>query len=1011
MSEENNLKSNKQKQTKKKKKGKFRGLKIFLLTLVVLVIIGSGIVGGIILSIVKDTPKIDPTNINESLDQTSFILDPEGELIEKIQAPERRTVVTIDKMPKHLKDAFISIEDERFESHRGIDPRGIIASAADNLKAGRIVRGASTITQQLVKNVYLTNEKSYERKIKEAYLAMKVEKVLSKDQILELYLNRIFLGQNAYGVQEASQTYFEKDVEDLTIAEAALIAGVAKSSESFAPYKTIRPENFDPDRHDEITTIDLAGEKYVAIYNPKSIERQQIVLNQMLNLGKISNKEYSSALNENIRESLKPSQRADEHISSYFLDYVKTQVIETLVEKLDYTEEDAKKKLYTGGLRIFSTVDVNLQNKLENTYNNFVEVLMGNPANLRGPVLINWTLNSSRDVVENNGKVLYYAKNNVLNSNSELIIKNGSFNFDNGNLSINSDRLRGYKKHIDTPQFYVVDDSKNLVSYHLGSISLPEESLSNTENGEIIIKKPYLDEHTDFCRVDTNGDLLISPSYFYIPDNGIVQPQSAAVVLDYKHGHIKALVGGRDIEGSRMLNRATESQRQPGSVMKTIATFFPALDNGWTAASVIDDIPFYSGGKLWPKNWYRDYRGIQTVRKSVEQSGNVTSVKLLNSIGVNTSMKYLEKMGIINNSDPFNDSFVPAKEDPRNNDENLSALALGGMTRGLTPLEVTQAFGTIANNGTFIEPMSFFKIEDKNGNILIEDFQTRNEVVSPQKAFIMKDILNTTVTNGIARRAQVPNMATGGKTGTTQNSADIWFAGFTPYYASTVWIGNDSPAITMSQGSSKAAELWKHIMIDMHEGLPAKTTFDRPDGIVSMAVCRQSGMKPSSLCSQDARGSQVYTEIFASGTEPRQTCKAHVSVAIDSASGLVATENCPDSNIVNRVFVKRSPAYNPADHGGITPTDYSWTAPTRRCNLHDSSTPQEDPDLEEIPDDFPLDDSDDDDLENKDDSSENGSDKKPDKPVPEKNDTDKDKPPKKKEPDNNDVPGDFPLDN
>lgn len=265
---------------KKKSTGKIilKSLKIFIIIFLMLSVIAGGVVIGVVLSILKDAPNIDPTKVNASLDLTSTIYDSQGELIEKIQAPEFRTIVKLNQMPKHLLDAFIAIEDERFETHIGVDPKGIVSSALDNIKAGGIVRGASTITQQLVKNVYLTREKNWDRKIKEAYLAIQMEKVLTKDQILEAYLNRNYLGQNAYGVQEASQTYFSKDVGELTIAESALLAGIVKSTTKYAPYHTISPENFDNTKHYEVGRLEILGEKYIAVYNEEAVKRQNLYL-------------------------------------------------------------------------------------------------------------------------------------------------------------------------------------------------------------------------------------------------------------------------------------------------------------------------------------------------------------------------------------------------------------------------------------------------------------------------------------------------------------------------------------------------------------------------------------------------------------------------------------------------------------------------------------------------------------------------------------------------------------
>src|SRR5699024_4361332 len=227
---------------------------------------------------------------------------------------------------------------------------------------------------------------------------------------------------------------------------------------------------------------------------------------------------------------------------------------------------------------------------------------------------------------------------------------------------------------------------------------------------------------------DDNGNLLINEKYFFRSKDGVVQPQSATVIMDYRTGQIKSLVGGRDIEGSRMLNRATVSQRQPGSTIKPIAVYLPALDNGFTAASAIDDIPHYNGrGELWPTNWNKSYGGLTTLRKSVEQSVNVNSVKTVEAIGIETSMEYLSRMGIIDKENQDKNNFITREQDPVNNDENLSALGLGGMTKGLTPLEMTAAFGAIANDGTYLEPTSYTKVLDKDGNVLLENIPKETE--------------------------------------------------------------------------------------------------------------------------------------------------------------------------------------------------------------------------------------------------------------------------------------------
>ncbi len=903
-------------------------LKIILLSLLFIGILFSGIMGIGVVGIIKEAPEIDPTTITSSLNQTSTIYDLEGNLVEKIQAEELRTVVSINKMPKHLLDAFVAIEDERFYEHPGVDIRGIGAAMIDNIRSGSL-RGGSTITQQLVKNVYLTNDVSITRKVKEAYLALQVEKVLTKDQILEAYLNRNYFGQNAYGVQEAARTYFSKDVEDLTLAESAMLAGIVKSTSNYQPYYRVKPDEFDPSKDFKVGEIEVLGEKYICVFNEKSVSRQKVVLQKMLELGKITQDQYDEAIKQDMKTSLKPEQKKITDITSYFTDMVKNDVVDKLMEVKGYTLEQAQDLLYTGGLSIYSTIDLKMQRQLEDIYDNFLEILLGDTSGYRNPVLIDWSSNSSGDIVDSNGNIIFYKQSNSMTDDLNLILNSKEYSFDNGNLIINSKKITPYEKHFDIADFYTVDEKKNLITHAVGSVML-DESVYKIDDGKVVIDKSFLDLNQNFFEI-IDGNLILNNEYYYVQKDGIVQPQSATVTIDYRTGYIKAVVGGRDVEGSRILNRAIDSQRQPGSAIKPIAVYWPALNSDYTAASVIDDVPFYnSSGELWPKNWYSGYRGLHTLRKSVEQSVNVNSVKVLQDIGIDTSIEFLNKLGI-------NESIVMANENPKNNDENLSALGLGGMTDGLTPLEITAAYGAIANKGVYVEPISFTKVLDKNGNVLIDNTPDENRVTSEQVAYIMGDILRTTVTNGIATRAKLPNMAVAGKTGTTQNQADIWFVGYTPYYVTGTWIGNDMPKITLSKNSSTAAMLWKHINTVIHDGLESKMSFPKPDGIVTKTICTQSGLLPSELCSKDPRGT-IRDEYFVSGTEPTTTCTTHVEVMIDVTNGKIANEFCPIENVETRVFIKRNPPYIPSENGGIVPSDYQYEAPTEICTDHNEST-------------------------------------------------------------------------
>ena len=245
-------------------------LKVLLIAffaLGILATIFAGLVGGGIIEVMKKSPKVNPDNIKYEMSENSTIVDKDGNEIDSIRTSENREIVDYDKIPENMKNAFVAVEDRRFYKHGGIDPMSIIGSAFQNLKSGSIVRGGSTLTQQLARNTYLSNDQTYERKIKEIFLALEIEKNLNKDEILEAYMNRVFLGQNVYGVQAAAQTYFSKDVGELTLAECAAIAGIVQSPTEFALFKSIPTSEVTNQR--VLGEFSIDGQKYSAIYNPK----------------------------------------------------------------------------------------------------------------------------------------------------------------------------------------------------------------------------------------------------------------------------------------------------------------------------------------------------------------------------------------------------------------------------------------------------------------------------------------------------------------------------------------------------------------------------------------------------------------------------------------------------------------------------------------------------------------------------------------------------------------------
>lgn len=907
-------------------------IKVTILTLVIIIVLGAMIVGGMVASVLGDSPDIDPTTMISSLTQTSTIYDSQGNLLEKVQNPnyEYRTVVTLDKMPDHLIDAFVSIEDERFLTHPGVDVLGIGASILEAARSGGSMRGASTITQQLVRNMYLTPDRSLQRKLNEAYLSLQVEGQLSKSQILEAYLNKIYLGQGAYGVQEAAQTYFNKNVEDLTIAESALFAGIVKSTSNYQPFMRIEPSKYDADEMHMVGTADVLGQTMYLIYNPESVNRQRVVLSQMKKLEKISEEEYQQALNEDIKTSLEPGEKIYHSMTSYPVDFIQDQATEMLAKHFDLSYVDAQKKLFNEGLKIYSTIDQNLQGQLEEMYENFTEIMVGDPSRIRAPFLIDWSRDKFENIIDSKGNTLFYKANNLVDENYNVSIPSSNFEYINGDLELSYKPLSANGDYLHIGDVYTINSQNNLVTHEIGPVLIPSNQYTKGEDGKVRISSEFLQEHPDlFTEVDDGATLKISSDYFTFQKNGIVQPQSATVIMDYKTGQVKALVGGRDVEGNRILNRATNSKRQPGSAIKPISVYYPALAEGKTAGSIADDVPVTVANKPWPRNAYRGYRGLLTYRMALDISSNAGTVDVLKQIGIDTSLKYLEKLGIIDPDDPENDSIVTARENARVNDENPSALALGGMTKGLTPLELTAAFGAIANDGTYIQPKVVTKILDSHGNIIIDD-TTKKEVITDEKtAYIMKNMLKTVVDNGYtAKPAKLSGMATAGKTGTTQEQADIWFVGFTPYYVMGTWIGNDSPSITLQSGSLAAAEFWNDVATKIHEDLDPIAAFEEPEGIVSKYISFKSGKLSTKSVSSAGHST---SEIFVDGTQPTEYDDSYKSVRVCTSTGRLATKYCPSTSY-RSAFMRPEP-YDPKDHGGFIPDDVN-ILPGSYCNVH-----------------------------------------------------------------------------
>lgn len=401
------------------------------------------------------------------------------------------------------------------------------------------------------------------------------------------------------------------------------------------------------------------------------------------------------------------------------------------------------------------------------------------------------------------------------------------------------------------------------------------------------------------------------------------QPDAAVVVMQPQTGYVKALVGGREHKGQLEFNNAVHALRQPGSAFKPVVVYAAALDNGYSPGTVLDDAPVFfpapRGGQAYsPENYDRTFRGLVTLREAVEQSLNVPAVKVFNKIGIQTGIEYAMKLGI--------KSLVTDAALPRN-DLHLPT-AVGGITRGVSPLEMAVAYSTFANGGIRVEPVSILKVTDQNGVTLWENRPAKTMVLKPQTAFLMNDILKGVISRGTGSRANIGRPAAG-KTGTTDDYADAWFCGYTPELTCIVWMGYSDQRRPMPGkivGGSYPAEIWKMVMSQATRDLP-RSDFPRPGDIVDVDICGKSGKLPGEHCPPEC----IRREIFVRGTEPVETCGVHVAVDVCAETGKLPGPYCP--RVEKRVFIRRPEPCTPTPDGRV-PRDANLEAPTEVCPLH-----------------------------------------------------------------------------
>jgi len=908
-----------------KKMNKNQKIKVTLLTLLMVFILMISLFAAIIISIISKTPSTDLESLTDSFNQSSYIYSKNGNVLEKIESLEYRTLIDIEDIPEKVQNAFVAIEDHRFYKHSGLDPIGIMSSIMTNIKSGSLVRGGSTITQQLVRSVYLSNRKTLGRKIQEAYLSLRVEDVLNKSEILEGYLNRINLGQGAYGIEAAAQTYFSKDVSDLNTAEAALLAGIPKSPTNYPPFKSV-PAEYLEDDFNIIGSRIVDGKELFLVLNPDAFERQKIVLKRMYDLGYIDKEEYERAKNYDIISALNPKNFKNHNMSSYSTDYIKKEASKYLASFYKTSLEEGEHKLFTGGYKVYSTIDEELQKNLENRYENFTNFLTNKSAS-GGSRMLNLNFDDSKNIIYDD-EILYINFSNMINENLDFVIPKDLYNVSShGDLKINSIYFKEVGQNIDIIDAYAIDENNILKTYEIGSLEL-EDGSYELKNNYLIIDGAYLDKIKDFYKIDENKNLIINKKYYNFNENPVVQPQSAMIVANNESGFVEAIIGGLDInsKNAKILNRATDSYRQPGSILTPFTVYLPALNSGKTLADVYDDVPLTIDGNFWPHNYYDSFKGLMTIRKSMENSSNVIAAEILEEIGKDKAIDILKLFKIISD-DEDKDYFIRYSENKEKHDENLESLALGNMQVGLSLSEISEMYQVIANNGIKKEQTSILKIEDSSGNIIIDNSRKSTRLIDEKTSFLLSDVFKDNSKRGNSKGINNKNNFAS-YVGQNKFNSDYFISGFSPEYTISMWIGADSPKISLSSNSSSIVELFNLMTKDINM---EREFAEDPSYIVSRSISSKSGK----LATKESNyAGYSYREKFVQGTEPTEYDDLFKKYLVCKDSNRLANQYCPSESVLYTVMFERPNGYDAKDHYGIYPDDY-MNVPKSYCNIHD----------------------------------------------------------------------------
>ena len=813
----------------------FTVLKVMVVMILLIGCAGMGLVTGVAKAYVETTEDIDPAQLTMS-DRTSYIYDKDGSLITTFAGMEYRDWADIEEIPDMLKNALISIEDVRFYKHEGVDYKRLFSAVINTLRNAD-THGGSTITQQLIKNKVLSNEQSYKRKIKEAYLSLELEQIMEKDDILVAYMNDVYLGGSNYGFKTAAKDYFGKELSELTIRECAMLAGMVQKPHYTNPRSNIYSRTLTENAAAELQELYESGGITEAQYNYSLTNNNQmyvterrtnVVLLAMYEGGFITREQYDTALNDTVT-ILEKSTSTELYDMPYFVEYGIRDIVTHLLEQREMLDTAANRtaienELRTGGYHIYLTVDTDMQHLVQDT-------------------LANW------------------------------------------------------------------DEYPSLANPSAAEV---------TETG-------------------SDGNTITT-----------VQPQAAAVVLDYHTGELRAIVGGRNTPTVKKgWNRAYQSTTDVGSSIKPLAVYGPALDLGASPATILKNfaspIEGWDSEKGYPAIGDEDLVGPLTVRDGVINSLNVAAARtLLEHVGFDNSAAYLEALGV----------------DPSRINKTGSGLALGAT--GITPIEMAAAYGAVAGGGEYKEPLSFTRVVDASGKVILDAEEVRDvhRVFKKSTAYMLVDVLTDAVNSGTGTKARISGMTVAGKTGTNGDYGSVYFAGMTPYYTGTVWIGHDNynqKLKSKSTGGKYAAPLWQSFMEEIHEGLLDKPIIDESPneiGLVKGTVCSVSGKLATDACYMDAAGHTPVTDWFAEGTVPTEVCDMHVVSNVCVDSGALASPYCSNVTQGSVVLMHTDSMYADIDptlvlasvpnavYTGMTSADYAMSggaASGSMCSLHTPS--------------------------------------------------------------------------